>query len=536
MAVKFLTNLDLNGNQLLNARLQVLASDPGTALAGDIIYNSSTNVFKFYNGTSWIDPSLGGISGSGTVGSVPIFVTNTTTLGDSQLQTSGSGSTQLFTFNTLGVTAFKGDVEIAGDLSLDSIAGGGGLKDKDGDLGTSGQLLSSTGTATNWINAPVSYTKWVLTGDTGTQNIEDGNTVLIAGGTNITTAVTSTDTLTINGSTYTISASAGTAIGHDSQVNLTCNPGTNSDFYLDGTANEVEVSPAGIGTNAINIGLPTNVTIPGNLTVGGGDITLSGTGRIQGVDTVTAATDAANKAYVDSAVVGGFTVKGAFNANTGVIGGSPSPGNLTSGAGRVALAVGDFYVVAIAGNFFGNTATPLTPGDSVLVQTAALAGTSTESNFAIIQSDTDLATLTNVGIGNVNASAVDELLGIDVVYSTGTAKVGLDIDGLGAITTTNDASYLAIFDEDSSANKKIDVSDLGSAISSATSFAGSSLTGTTHTFNHNLGSFDVMVQTFDNSLSSADTLYASVERTSVNQVVVTTAASANIRCLIQKVG
>ncbi len=89
MAVKFLTNLDLNGNQLLNARLQVLASDPGTALAGDIIYNSSTNVFKFYNGTSWIDPSLGGISGSGTVGSVPIFVTNTTTLGDSQLQTSG---------------------------------------------------------------------------------------------------------------------------------------------------------------------------------------------------------------------------------------------------------------------------------------------------------------------------------------------------------------------------------------------------------------------------------------------------------------
>ena len=524
MAVKFLTNLDLNGNQLLNARLQVLASDPGTAVAGDIIYNSSTNVFKFYNGTDWIDPSIGGISGSGTVGSVPIFVTNTTTLGNSDLTVAGTGSGS---YLEIGYPLVKvKSLHVQADL-LDANATAGGA----------GQLLSSLGSSNgiDWIDAPVSYTKWVLTGDTGTQDIEDGNTVLIAGGTNITTAVTATDTLTINASTYNLVVGP-TVGGPDSQLTLNCTPGTNSSVGFSGTANQIAVAAPGVGSTVTTFSLPTNVTIPGNLAVGGGDITLSGTGRIQGVDTVTAATDAANKAYVDSAVVGGFTVKGAFNANTGVIGGSPSPGNLTSGAGRVALAVGDFYVVAIAGNFFGNTATPLTPGDSVLVQTAALAGTSTESNFAIIQSDTDLATLTNVGIGNVNASAVDELLGIDVVYSTGTAKVGLDIDGLGAITTTNDASYLAIFDEDSSANKKIDVSDLGSAISSATSFAGTSFSGTTHTFNHNLGSFDVMVQTFDNTLSSADTLYASVERTSVNQVVVTTAASANIRCLIQKVG
>ena len=28
-----------------------------------------------------------------------------------------------------------------------------GLKDSDGDLGTAGQILSSTGTGTNWISA-----------------------------------------------------------------------------------------------------------------------------------------------------------------------------------------------------------------------------------------------------------------------------------------------------------------------------------------------------------------------------------------------
>ena len=531
MAINFLDNVQFNQNQLLGARLENVTSDPTSASGGDIIFNSTTGKFKYYDGTNpfsasgWIDPALGGISGSGTIGTIPIFVTNTTTIGNSGMNVSGTGSA-----TTLSIAYPTTVVKI---LRVQE-----DLEDVNNQTGTAGQLLSSLGgggSGVDWIDAPVSYTKWVLTGDTGTQDILDGNTVLVAGGTNITTAVTATDTLTINASTYNLVVGASIG-GPDSQLTLNCTPGTNSSVGFSGTANQIAVAAPGVGSTVTTFSLPTNVTIPGDLTVGGGDINLTGTGRIQGVDTVTASTDAANKAYVDAAVVGGFTVKGAFNANTGVIGGSPSPGNLTSGAGRVALAKGDFYVVAVAGNFFGNTATPLTPGDSVLVQTAALAGTSTESNFAIIQSDTDLATLTNVGIGNVNASAVDELLGIDVVYSTGTAKVGLDIDGLGAITTTNDASYLAIFDEDSSANKKIDVSDLGSAISSATSFAGSSLTGTTHTFNHNLGSFDVMVQTFNNNLSSADTVYASVERTSVNQVVVTTAASANIRCLIQKVG
>ena len=59
MAVNFLDNLDLNDNQLLNARLQNLASDPGSANAGDIIYNTSSNVLKFYNGSAWVDPSAG---------------------------------------------------------------------------------------------------------------------------------------------------------------------------------------------------------------------------------------------------------------------------------------------------------------------------------------------------------------------------------------------------------------------------------------------------------------------------------------------
>ena len=43
-----------------------------------------------------------------------------------------------------------------------------------------------------------------------------------------------------------------------------------------------------------------SATVTGDFTVNGGDIILGGTGRIQGVDTVSAGTDAANKAYVDA--------------------------------------------------------------------------------------------------------------------------------------------------------------------------------------------------------------------------------------------
>ena len=58
-------------------------------------------------------------------------------------------------------------------------------------------------------------------------------------------------------------------------------------------------------SSGVNLTLSgSNATFAGDLTVSGGDITLGGTGRIQGVDTVSANTDAANKLYVDNAVAG----------------------------------------------------------------------------------------------------------------------------------------------------------------------------------------------------------------------------------------
>lgn len=60
MARQFLTGLNLNKNELLNARIQNLALDPTGAVAGQIYYNTADSVLKYYTGTAWLTIAQGG--------------------------------------------------------------------------------------------------------------------------------------------------------------------------------------------------------------------------------------------------------------------------------------------------------------------------------------------------------------------------------------------------------------------------------------------------------------------------------------------
>jgi len=235
-------------------------------------------------------------------------------------------------------------------------------------------------------------------------------------------------------------------------------------------------------------------------------------------------TKVATTAFVQASVTGLLEFKGGFNANTGdIVGG----GNLTSGATRVAVAVGDYYVVTVDGDFFGNAATPLTVGDSVIVQTAAAAGASVEGDFIVVQSDTDLATATTVGLGNVvpgtsatvTAPYVAGTATIDVVDSTAAQKGAVIVAGGTGISVAYASGTATVTNTDTNTSNT----------ATGTITAGQ-LSGTvTHAFGIN-----TIVQTID---SSGNTVYCDVSRTATTSVATIIAVQAtDITILVQKIG
>tara|TARA_R100001163_G_scaffold49934_1_gene37577 strand:+ start:1812 stop:4535 length:2724 start_codon:yes stop_codon:yes gene_type:complete len=147
---------------------------------------------------------------------------------------------------------------------------------------------------------------------------------------------------------------------------------------------------------------------------------------------------------------------------------------------------------------------------------------------------------TYIGAGDVTAveaSTANNRLGIAIDSGTSTGpipKVGVDIVNQTNLTAANavDADELLIYDSTNTTNKAITLAELHGY----NSFAGTITTPTTggDAVTHSLGSFDVIVQLYDDT--TKETIYACVDRTSINEVTITfdSAPANSVRVLVTK--
>ena len=153
---------------------------------------------------------------------------------------------------------------------------------------------------------------------------------------------------------------------------------------------------------------------------------------------------------------------------------------------------------------------------------AANASSTTASRTYKVQVDSSDKLVVNVPwvdtntqtVTSVSSSSVAGLEGISVTPTTGAVKVGLDINGLATKTEaqiTFDESYVVINDDGADLNVKMaleDFTQLNTFVSGTITSYGA--------ITHGLGSFDVMVQIYDET--TKDTIQMAVERNSTNQI------------------
>ena len=366
------------------------------------IPQADTSTDGYLSSTDWttFNNKLGGISG--TQYSIPIWST-TAALGNSSLAEPGGGTTitvgkiltpladATYDLGVTGTGRWK-DLFLSGTASAVNVTSTNititGTLSANGSTGTSGYVLSSQGAgAAQWLDLTSVADKYDLN---ATQSVNDVNLNLVS-----------------------------TSTGDDSTVKLVA--GNNMTLTRD-NATQVTIAAATAGVTTVSSANTDTITVANGSST---PALTAVTGVVSG-SSPNLATGAQIQTAIDNALIGSVEFKGGFNAGTGAIDGG---GNLTTGGSRVAIAVGDLYVVTTAGSFYGSE--PLGVGDQVICKTAAAIGASTVNDWTTVESNVVPATA-----GATDAGTTKGVASFDNQMFAATADGFVTSTTLNSITIT----------------------------------------------------------------------------------------------------
>lgn len=500
MAINYLHSIDLNKNELQNAKIHVLSSAPSSPAAGQIYYNSTDSKLYFYDGTNWVDAS-------GDIKSVTSNNTNQLTVTDSTGPNPGINV-------VTGTVTNNGTALATGDQIYDFVTGFNYLTANQS-ITLSGDIA---GTGTTAITTTIQA------------NAVEGamlNNDVISAQTDLPSGIASTDELLISDAGV-LKKTDVSVLETYMQNNLTFTSNTDVDVSVDNLETRL-----GEINSSINIGNATGVdtTISGDLTVDE-NLSVSGSATITGDLTVNGTTTTVNSTTVtvDDPV---FT-----------LGGDTAPSADDNKDRGIEFRYHDGTNAKLG--FFGFD-------DSTGRYTFLTSATNTSEVFSGTKADLDIANVYLSGsIKTVDGSAptngqllIGNSTNSDMQLATLTAGEGIDV--------TNAAGSITIEAEDASASNKGVVelattaealagSDTSRAVTpaglAARSYAATIGDGsaTSIAVTHSLNTRDVIVQIYD--VTNYDTVYADVVRTNTTQCTITFAtapASGAYRVLVTKI-
>ena len=533
MARKFLTSIDLAKNELQNARIQNLAADPSSPVAGQVYYNTVANEMRIYNGTIFEAIGLNGVTADAAELNILDGATLTTTELNYVDGVTSAIQTQIDTKSPSNNPTFTGTVTLDTGVNLvfeGATANAFELTLTSGDP-TADRTVTLPDLTTTLVGQDTTDT---LTNKTITSPSVSGlylsdSSIVFEGSINDTFETTLTVENPTVDRTLTLPDATDTLVGRattDTLTNKTLTSPTVSGLYLSDLSIVVEGSTTDGFETTLSFVDPSadrTIYVPDadgtlarledklhNFALATASVDLNNQ-KITNLTDPTNPQDAANKRYVDAAVVGidwKASVRAATTAAITLATGLENGDTLDG----VTLATGDRVLV--------KNQTDATENGLYVV---AVSGAPTRSSDADTAAEITASFAVFVEEGTVNADSGWTLTNNGTI-TVGTSELSFtQFTGLGQITAgdglTKTANTLNVVPGDGLAVTADSVKiDRAVVVTKYATNIGDG-TATSYTVTHSLATKDVIVSIYDNASPYAEVM-TDVEHTTTNTITV----------------